>query len=143
MSVTLVWGHQTVKVHAGGHKVHAWQTVRRCMGTCSALLCVLSSCRQSESCADCTAQRTALPMRGGMRRKLRGPCWGTAWLLSDYSVSGQQAEPSGARRTAIRTHMLISSGSASFICFVGMASPGVICAALHNAVNFPRRACIP
>ena len=24
---------------------------------------------------------------------------GTAWFLSDYSVSGQQAEPSGAQRT--------------------------------------------
>ena len=30
----------------------------------------------------------------------REPCLGTAWLMSDYSVSGQQAEPSGARRTA-------------------------------------------
>ena len=28
------------------------------------------------------------------------PCMGTAWLLSDYSVSGQQGEPGDARRAA-------------------------------------------
>src|ERR1022692_2446979 len=72
------WTEKTVDVPLGGYKVHAWQTVRRC----------------------------ASANAWGDAEETEQPCRGTAWVLSDYSVSGQQAGPSGVQRTLCKVGVL-------------------------------------
>ena len=83
-------------------RIHGKGTERYMAGNmviCSLLLLVHFSCRHSDS-AECT--RTLYRSANAWRdaEETEEPCRGTAWLLSAYAVSGQQAEAISVQRAA-------------------------------------------
>jgi hypothetical protein len=74
-----------------------------CWGGCSALLSLLSPVAFRFNAAECT--RTLYGSANARRdaEETEQASWGTAWLLSAYSVSGQQANLAAYRVPPSRT----------------------------------------
>lgn len=92
----------------GRYKTVGMVTARRTawplLGGCSALLSGLSPRGVPSQAADLHNVHDTLCQCVEVCGANGRACWATACSLSAYSVSGQQAEPSGARRAATPAH---------------------------------------
>src|ERR1017187_6676698 len=97
-------GNRMVKVQHLAKKEHCHRMVTAgrprglCWGSCSSLLSLL--CPRGILTQAARSRVYSVRAANAWRdaEETEGPCRGSAWFLSAYSVSGQQAESGGARR---------------------------------------------